>query len=327
MNLELKNLNNLALMNQTHATVKKEKLLTLLLLEHLLEIEIRGLHLERGFYNLHNLLVAEFKYSDGEAATRLQAMRLLKRYPKVKEKIIDGQISLCQAADINRFLMVEKKNELTEINSNAPLALTEKRGIFIENIIKKVEGKGTRESKEILEKLRSISKAKTYLVEIDEEAWQLLQEIKKNEGTMVCDGDITKRIFKEKLKKIHAVKEKEKEKEKEKGKKEKDGQSMNNGDDESKKVQDLRRLPIRSRYIAKKTKVHLLKQANYQCEFVAPLTGKRCECKINLQVDHLYPYAWGGLNSIENTRILCSNHNFLYAEKLFGKEKMAQWRH
>ena len=58
---------------------------------------------------------------------------------------------------------------------------------------------------------------------------------------------------------------------------------------------------------------------------MAPLTGKRCECKINLQVDHLYPYAWGGLNNIENTRIRCSQH-FLYAEELFGKEKMAQWR-
>ena len=149
-------------MNQTHATVKQEKLLTLLLLEHLLEIENRSLHLERGFYNLHNLLVVEFKYTDSEAATRLHAMKLLKKHPEVKEKISDGQISLCQAADINRFLMGEKKNERVEVDSNAPLALTEKRGISIDTIIKKVEGKSTRESKELLEKLRSVPKAKTY---------------------------------------------------------------------------------------------------------------------------------------------------------------------
>ena len=193
-------------MNQTHATVKQEKLLTLFLLEHLLEIENRGLHLERGFYNLHNLLVVEFKYSDSEAATRLQAMKLLKKHPEVKEKISDGQISLCQAADINRFLMGEKKNERAEVDSNAPLALTEKCGISIETIIKKIEGKSTRESKELLEKLRSVPKVKTYLVEIDEEAWELLQEIKKSEGTTARDGAITKKIFKEKFIKIQAVK-------------------------------------------------------------------------------------------------------------------------
>ena len=341
MNLALKKLNNLALMKQTHATVKEEKLLTLLLLEHLLEIENRGLHLERGFYNLHNLLVAEFKYSDSEAATRLQAMRLLKTHPEIKEKMSDGQISLCQAADINRFLTVEKKSGHAEVHSNAPLALMEKRGISIENIIKNIEGKSIRESKELLEKLRSVPKAKKYLVEIDEEAWQLLQEIKKSEGTTARDGDAAKKIFMdrmsciqrrqepraamEKLLKIQAIKKKQQEKQK----KLKPIGNVDidvNIDDTSKKFLNLKGPPVRSRYITKKNKQHLLKEANYQCEYVAPLTGKRCECKINLQVDHLYPYAWGGLNNIENTRIRCGQHNFLYAEELFGKEKMARWR-
>jgi hypothetical protein len=324
MNLALKKLNNLSLMKQTHASVKEEKRLTLLLLEHLLEIENRGLHLERGFFNLHNLLVAEFKYSDSEAATRLQAMRLLKTYPEIKEKISDGKISLCQAADLNRFLTVEKKSAQAEIDSNAPLALMEKRGISIENIINNIEGKSIRESKELLEKLRSIPKAKKYLVEIDEEAWQLLQEIKKSEGTTARDGDVTKKIFKEKLIKIQAIKEKEQKKQ-QLIQNEKPIENINS-DYKSKKFFSLKGPQVRSRYIAKKNKQHLLKAANYQCEYVAPLTGKRCECKINLQVDHLYPYAWGGLNTIENTRIRCGQHNLLYAEELFGKEKMARWR-
>ena len=127
--------------------------------------------------------------------------------------------------------------------------------------------------------------------------------------------------------KIQAIKEKEQKKQQQQQQQQNEKQVENiNSDNKSKKFLSLKGPQVRSRYIAKKNKQHLLIEANYQCEYVAPLTGKRCECKINLQVDHLYPYAWGGLNTIENTRIRCGQHNLLYAVELFGKEKMARWR-
>ena len=91
----------MVLLKQTHETVRQEKFHTTTLLQYLLEIEKRGLHLEQGFSNIHNFLVVEFKYSDSEAAIRVQAMRLLKVHPIVKEKNSEGTISLSQAADIN----------------------------------------------------------------------------------------------------------------------------------------------------------------------------------------------------------------------------------
>jgi len=62
VDFELKKLDKTTLIKQTHETVKQEKMHTMVLLQHLLEIENRGLHLELGFSNLHNFLVVEFKY-------------------------------------------------------------------------------------------------------------------------------------------------------------------------------------------------------------------------------------------------------------------------
>jgi hypothetical protein len=344
VNLELKNLNKTTLMKQTHETVKQEKRYTIILLEHLLEIEKRGLHLELGFSNLHNFLVVEFKYSDSEAATRVQAMRFLKTHPIAKEKMAEGAISLSQAADINRFLKAETLSvsasstqtalpilptlpilSAEKGDSAAAFSPTQGRTISIEEIIKEVEGKGIRESKELLEKMRSNPKAKTYSIEIDEEAWLLLQEIKKRESPSARDGDFAKKIFKEKLEKLNGKLSKIK------SKVEAEPKEIKPSTDREKKTNDkTKTTPVKetppSRSIGKNKRLVLFQEANYQCEYRSPSTGRRCECKSDLQVDHLYPYAWGGSNDKGNTRILCGQHNFFYAEQTLGKEKMASFR-
>jgi len=307
MNLELKNLDKTTLIKQTHETVKQEKMHTMVLLQHLLEIENRGLHLELGFSNLHNFLVVEFKYSDSEAATRVQAMRLLKEHPVVKEKIAEGKISLSQAADINRFIKAETASVSV---SRAAFSQTEDRAISVTKIIEEVAGKSNRESKDLLDRMRSAPKAATYSIEIDEEAWKILQEIKKKESSTSRDGEFTKKILKERLERLnelHSKKEKKK---------------INVAAKPKDKISKI----TRTRSIEKIKRIELLQEANYQCQYISPSTGRRCDCKTDLEVDHLYPFAWGGTHDKSNTRILCRSHNLFYGVQTFGKEKMTNFR-
>jgi hypothetical protein len=321
VNFELKNLDKSTLIKQTHETVKQEKMHTMILLQHLIEIEKRGLHLELGFSNLHNFLVVEFKYSDSEAATRVQAMRLLKAHPIVKEKISEGRISLSQAADINRFIKAEI--EIVS-NCNAKFSQTESRTISITEIIKEVEGKSIRESKELLDKMRSIPKVTAYSIEIDEEAWKILQEIKINESPNSRDGEFTKKILKVRLERLNElVSKRENKKSERESEKPKDLKSLA---DTAKKGKEKINVTPRSRSIGKGKRLQLFQDANYQCEYISPSTGRRCDCKSGLEVDHLYPYAWGGSHDLSNTRILCRSHNFFYSEQTFGEEKMASFR-
>lgn len=57
----------------------------------------------------------------------------------------------------------------------------------------------------------------------------------------------------------------------------------------------------RTRYIPKKIRYKIWQKAQHKCQ--------KCESKTNLQIDHLKPFALGGLNSEENLRLLCFNCN------------------
>ncbi|MBK7367553.1 MAG: HNH endonuclease [Candidatus Eisenbacteria bacterium] len=47
--------------------------------------------------------------------------------------------------------------------------------------------------------------------------------------------------------------------------------------------------------------------------------GRRCECRTNLEFDHVVPLARGGLTTVENVRLCCRAHNQYAAERVFGE--------
>ncbi len=62
-----------------------------------------------------------------------------------------------------------------------------------------------------------------------------------------------------------------------------------------------------------------------RCTYVGS-DGKRCDATLRLHVDHIKPVARGGGNDISNLRLLCAHHNRLQAEKILGREVMAEFR-
>ena len=51
--------------------------------------------------------------------------------------------------------------------------------------------------------------------------------------------------------------------------------------------------------------------------------GKRCGARGFLELDHIVPHALGGSDEAENLRVRCRPHNRLYAEQVFGSERVA----
>ncbi|HAZ11496.1 MAG: hypothetical protein A2X86_10960 [Bdellovibrionales bacterium GWA2_49_15] len=60
----------------------------------------------------------------------------------------------------------------------------------------------------------------------------------------------------------------------------------------------------------------LLKQAEHRCQYVSPITGRRCENRHFLQADHKVPYCLGGKTVQQNMRILCQQHNVVVYQNL-----------
>ena len=59
-----------------------------------------------------------------------------------------------------------------------------------------------------------------------------------------------------------------------------------------------------------------------QCTYV-DAQGSRCQCRQFLQFDHRQAYANGGAPTVDNIRMLCSAHNALAAEQVFGASNIA----
>jgi hypothetical protein len=73
-----------------------------------------------------------------------------------------------------------------------------------------------------------------------------------------------------------------------------------------------------SRHVPRAIRRAVYERDGAQCTFHDD-GGHRCSAKTLLELDHIDPYALGGLHTVENLRVRCRPHNGYYAEKIFGK--------
>ena len=88
------------LLRETSNLVRHERHLQGAIIDHLAEIEARGLYLERGFSSLFDYAVRELGYSDAAAARRIGTMRLCADQPDAREGLRDGSLTLSAAAEL-----------------------------------------------------------------------------------------------------------------------------------------------------------------------------------------------------------------------------------
>ena len=88
------------LLRETSKLVRHERHLQGAIIDHLAEIQARGLYLERGFSSLFDYAVRELGYSDAAAARRVGAMRLCADQPHALEGLRDGSLTLSAAAEL-----------------------------------------------------------------------------------------------------------------------------------------------------------------------------------------------------------------------------------
>ena len=73
----------------------------------------------------------------------------------------------------------------------------------------------------------------------------------------------------------------------------------------------------RTRHIPAAVRDAVMLRDGEQCTFVAT-NGRRCPATLDLHIDHIDPFAFGGTHEPENLRVLCGAHNRRRAEQTFG---------
>ena len=273
-------LSNESLHEKLVSLTREEREITLKVLHHFREAEVRKLYALRGHSSLFDYAVQELKYSEGSAQRRISAMRLLKELPELEEKVESGEVKITQLSQVQSFLRAEAK-------SGQRYSVEAKRELVLGTI-----GKSTREVAEKLNpnRLESISVDSETLKVLKEARDRFAHELPHTASLSDVIGFLAIRALKTDPMKKPAKKLDE---------------------ERSEKVGSPPALAVkRTRVISASLKRLAWKKESEGCAFVSPVTGKRCTSRHRLQIDHIHPYALGGSSEdAENLRLLCAVHN------------------
>jgi hypothetical protein len=256
--------------------------------------ETRKLHLRRSYSSSYEWLIKGFGYSHSSAYRRIQASRLSARITSCAAKIESGRLSLSVAAEIQNCVSKEERNTKKKIPDHK-----------LEQIITKLEGKSDDQARALLGKIFvHAGGPRDSLRAINEEASRL---------NIVISASARKSLERSRDVLAHRLP----------GARwsailEFLSESFLDANDalrrETQRVADS----ATPRSITPKLRAKILQRASGRCEFVDPATSRRCECRYQLEVDHIHPRALGGTNALTNLRALCRPHNLYEAERILG---------
>jgi hypothetical protein len=332
--INLKHLSDPKLHLQTVARSETERMSTIDVLWHLRENERRLLYAKMGYRDLKEYCVKELKYTEGSAWRRISAMRLLKEIPEIEGKIQTGELNLTQMSMAQTHFremkssLPEKKQVLLELESQS-IQSTER--VLAE---KKPEGWIETASRESTRAKRGGNVELT--VTLDSELQKELEEIEillgKEHSKLELIKFMAKHTLKAIKKKVHFKSNAQTDSHAKDQNKSLSQEAEKVPTDIQHKAQPLRS-PIgvasksfpTSRYIPIHTRRVIAMRDQYRCQYQDPRTGYKCGARLNLQIEHVQPFAKGGGHTLHNLQLLCANHNKLRAIQQFGVEKMQEF--
>jgi hypothetical protein len=265
-------------LSRTEALAEKERQVISELLGFLQEVDERKLYCDRGCGSLFQYCVKVLKYSEASAQRRIDAMRLNREIPEIKEKIETGELNLSVVSQAQTFF----RNEAKISNS---IGMESKK-----EILGRLSGKSRRESERellslsaqpeihITDQTRSVSQTHTQVQFVANEEQMALFE--KARGLLAHSSpnmswaELFQKVTEIALQKI----------------------------DPQRSVSPPRKLQDpRKRNANVGLRRELWKRDNGKCQ--------KCGSQHALEIDHVIPWALGGETSEENLRLLCRSCN------------------
>lgn len=300
----LSRLNNFELEASLKNLVSKERQLLHVILEHIKEVDTRKLYLERAYSSLYEYLTKELSYSGSAAMRRIEAARLLKEVPLIKEKIQDGSLNLSQIGELSKAIKEKEKTLDGKVSASQKAEL-----------VAVISGKTTQETQRYLAEVLDIdiSLHETKRVQQDE--------------SVRCELTLSKALY-EKLKRCqelasHQIHKME------------DGHSLSSvlevladcylktqlpkiPNDIPKgtksvspitNVTESNNLSLKiNKTLTPKTRQEI-KNRDKCCQYKDPITGRLCGSAYFQQGDHKTSQWAGGNHEKSNLQVLCANHN------------------
>ena len=265
------------------------------LIVHLIEVEDRALDKKSACSSMWVFCTDRLKMSAGETSRRLNAARLVRRFPSVLAWIERGEVHLSALRQLGRYLDEE----------NVDAVLDEAKGKTRSQLDEMIARRFPRPNAPTVEMPARIEplSATGVLVQMTmtAEGYADLKRAKELLGHCIPDGDTVKVIERALRTLVEKV--------------EKDRRAKTSRPQASRRRSKPGHIPAATRR-------EVFARDGEQCAYVDS-EGRRCDCRTRLELDHIQPRARGGGDDASNLRVRCRPHNMRAAEEIFGKEHVA----
>ncbi len=274
------------------------------LIVRLIEVEDRALDKRSACSSMWEFCTEHLKMSDGEASRRLNAARLVRKFPSVLGRIERGEIHLSALRQLRPYLEEE----------NVDAVLDEAKGKTRSQLDAMIARRFPRPDAPTIEipiaasmtcpaRLEPLS-ATGVLVQMTmtAEGYAALKRAKELLGHCIPDGDAVKVVERALRTLVEDL--------------ERDRRAKTSRPNASAR-------PSKPGHIAAATRREVFARDGERCTYVDS-DGRRCECRTRIELDHVQPRACGGGDEASNLRARCRAHNLHAAEEIFGKEHVAE---
>lgn len=286
--MNIQNLSNEELRLTCQRLAREEKVVLAQVVSHIAEVDRRKLYLAWKYASLFEYLTRELGYSESSAYRRMQAARLFREIPDVKDKIESGDLKL------NQILSLDKDIKAQEKASGERVTIEDKK-----EIMEELCSKNQRQTEEILdfhfgsafqEKIRHRTSSVEMTISLPVDLYDELMRVKElyshqRPGAGIVD--LLKLMVEDVRKKRDPLAEKEN---------------------------------VRAQEIEESIPAQSMPQGFCTVKSV-PLSVRRlvyrrdggacviCGSRHRVEVDHITPLFAGGSNDPSNLRLLCKAHN------------------
>lgn len=269
------------------------------ILIHIAELDRRKLYLNYGYSSLFDYLTNRIGYANGSAHRRIDAARLSFDAPEVIEKLESGELNLAQVSLLQKSIREIQAGSKVKIEAQVKEELVEQllNKSFAESevlVSKALNMKPKEYTKTKHQKDESVRMEVTFtkvqwakLVKMREllsnslpngSSWDQVLEYVSD--SVIKQKDITRVVAKKNV--------------------------VNKEEAKSTKTEVI---SIAARQAISKKVQREIFQRDQFCQYKDKHTGKQCNSRWRLNIDHIHPVWAGGNNESENLRVLCNNHN------------------
>lgn len=293
--------------------VQSERRTTAEIVEYIKEIESRKIYLEMGYPSLFVFLTEEMAYSPASAQRRIDAARLMKDIPELKQDLKTGAINLAQIAAVAQTLRAKEKNELVKID------VADKK-----EILDQVRHKGIGETQQMVaayldiepvqfeKSLHQADKSVRVEMTLNEKQMELVKRVKELMSTThgyPQMNEVVEFLCQEYLKRKDPLVVESRKQQREL--KTEVGLMAAKCKEENAARAVTSESEVKSRIPIPVSVKRTVMARDRTCQWKDPRTQKRCESRTNLQIDHVRPVWAGGTNDFSNLQVLCGAHNRL----------------